>query len=206
MKTRSKRLLAAVAALTVTSLLAYQSYALSRIGPARPAIIAAIDLERIYGQLDERTSLDAELQQMVTNLENQRDTLETRVKDLQDELGEGVLTPGTDQYKSLETEYIQASLDLRVLVDFAALRVDERKAKVLSDLYAKIKLEAAALAKANGYDMVLVDDSLAAMQQGNEQDITRQISARRMLYMSPEIDITDELIASMNASYGAGAP
>jgi hypothetical protein len=56
------------------------------------------------------------------------------------------------------------------------------------------------MATSNGYDLVLVNDSLAEIPPGTEEELNRQISARRILFANPRIDLTDELIAYMNAA------
>jgi hypothetical protein len=60
------------------------------------------------------------------------------------------------------------------------------------------------MAEQNQYDIVFVDDSIAALPENTtESEMMRQISARRMLYSSPRIDITDFMIAQMNAEFVA---
>ncbi len=57
------------------------------------------------------------------------------------------------------------------------------------------------LAEQEGYALVVVDDSIVDFQSGTEADMMRQISARRMLYASPRVDITDALIMQMNNAF-----
>jgi hypothetical protein len=48
-----------------------------------------------------------------------------------------------------------------------------------------------------------VDDSINEIPTAGEEETNRQISARRMVYTSAAVDITEELIAHMNKSFKA---
>ena len=60
------------------------------------------------------------------------------------------------------------------------------------------------MAVESGYDIVFVDDSVVEMVTGTEVEVRRQISARRMLYANPEIDLTEELVTRMNEAFRTG--
>ena len=60
------------------------------------------------------------------------------------------------------------------------------------------------MSRANGYDIVLVDDTVAELPEDTtEAETMRQISARRMLYANPQVDISDELIVRMNQDFAS---
>ncbi|HVP74364.1 MAG TPA: hypothetical protein VMS30_11540, partial [Phycisphaerales bacterium] len=69
-----------------------------------------------------------------------------------------------------------------------------------------IRKAAEAVAMERGYKVVFVDDSIAPIPAGTSEEMTRQISARRMVYTSSDVDITDEMIKRMNASFKTAGP
>ena len=77
----------------------------------------------------------------------------------------------------------------------------------MEDAYRKIKAETANLATAQGYDIVMLDDSAGELQIDRESRLDRrtqieqQILRRQLLYANPAIDITDDLIQRMNNAF-----
>ncbi len=59
------------------------------------------------------------------------------------------------------------------------------------------------MADERGLDLILVDDSVVPIPP-DSQDILSQISSRRVLFARDQMDITNALIAEMNAAYRAG--
>ena len=54
------------------------------------------------------------------------------------------------------------------------------------------------------YDFVIVDDSVVRLPTDvSEAETMRQISARRLLYTDPRVDITRDVIEWMNRDFAA---
>jgi Skp family chaperone for outer membrane proteins len=66
-------------------------------------------------------------------------------------------------------------------------------------LFNEIIEEAAKYAKENGIDFLLTDDSKIMIQPGTDVQIVQQLALRRMIYVNEAYDITDALIAWINA-------
>ncbi len=77
---------------------------------------------------------------------------------------------------------------------------------MMKKVYTSIRAAAGQLAVERGYSVVFVDDSISPIPPGSEQEMNRQISARRMVYTSPDVDITEELISRMNAAWKNAGP
>ena len=60
------------------------------------------------------------------------------------------------------------------------------------------------LAEEDGYDIILMNDSVLEIPE-NPENIVREISNRRILFARSQMDITDQLIQRMNADYQASA-
>ena len=78
-------------------------------------------------------------------------------------------------------------------------KLDIEKAITHKRVYLAIKEAARAVGAEMGYDIIFVNDSLSGIASGTELDVRRQIEARRMLYVNQEIDLTDLIVARMNA-------
>ncbi len=192
---------AAALLLLVAALLGYQTIAAQRTA-VTPSVIATINLERVFQNLDEKGAADIKLQQIADDLEAEGRDMKQKIDLNEQDLD--LFAPGTPKYQASLEAWTLATLRYQSFIEFGRRKIDVQKALTLKNIYQSIKTATAALAEENGYDMVFVDDSIAEMQPGGEAEMTRQISARRMLYTSPRIDVTDELVTRMNKAFQRG--
>ncbi|MHC4810753.1 MAG: hypothetical protein ACYTEV_10370, partial [Planctomycetota bacterium] len=92
--------------------------------------------------------------------------------------------------------------ELRITTEMAQWKLEGLRVRTLREIYESVRVKAAELSRANGWDLVLVNDSLVEVPAvGSQAELMRQISARRVIYGDARIDVTNILIAAMN---GAG--
>jgi Skp family chaperone for outer membrane proteins len=181
--------------------MSYQTRAMRRL-TLNPAVLATVNLEQAFEGLQEKDQADAELTAMAEELKIQGDELADAIDVLQEEMD--AYAVGSEQHQKTMGRWQLMTLEYQAFVEFSRRKIDIRRALTLKRLYQSIKQATQIMAEENGYDIVFVDDSIAEIPNGNETEVRRQISARRMLYTSPQIDITDELIARMNGGINAG--
>lgn len=172
------------------------SYAVWSIGPSRPAIIASVDLEKVFNDSGLRAEAEIELDQLKQRFQEEADALRKEATRLEQDLD--LLVPGTPQYQKAEKEYKQVALDFRALVEFNKVKLGAKRAKARKDIFDQIIRAAGSFAGAHGIDYILADDSRVNLQEGSELQIVQQISLRRVVYADPAFDITDELIGWIN--------
>ena len=83
--------------------------------------------------------------------------------------------------------------------EFIQYKLDATRAEARRELFDQIIREAEKYAQENGIDFLMTDDSKLAIQQGTEVQIVQQLALRRMIYVNEAYDITDALIAWINA-------
>lgn len=162
------------------------------------AVVAVIDLEKALNGLEERVALEADFNTEVGKLQKKIDDLEKKIKDKDSNVNILPVGPerkaATEDLRRLVYEYeFEKNYSMRVL--------DERKGDLIRDIYQKIDQAAETLAKKNGYTMVLASDEKAEVKSGRYDDVRRMISLKRMLYVDPRHDITDEMVTLMNNEY-----
>ncbi|MCZ6493889.1 MAG: OmpH family outer membrane protein [Planctomycetota bacterium] len=172
------------------------SYAVWSIGPSRPAIIASVDLEKVFNDIGLRAEAEIELDQLKQRFQEEADALRKEATRLEQDLD--LLVRGTPQYQKAEKEYKQVALDFRALVEFNKAKLGARRAEARKDIFDQIVRAAGSFAGAHGIDYILADDSRVNLQEGSELQIVQQISLRRVVYADPAFDITDELIGWIN--------
>ncbi len=188
-------LLAPIALLV--GVIAAQSYALGRMAP-RPTVVATVDLERIFEQSTLRGQEDARRAAIADELQLEIDRQATAIDTLNEEIE--VLAPGTEKHQDKLEQLQVATVDYQATVEFSRRKLDIEKALTIRRVYYAIKETAKILGEEMGYDIIFVNDSLAGLVNGTEVEVRRQVESRRMLYGNPEIDVTDEMIARMNAA------
>ena len=85
--------------------------------------------------------------------------------------------------------------------------LEVEKAILLQDLYKSMRAAIEALAKAEGYDLVLIDDGSDELpfdresQSAPQLQVLQQIATRKILYRNQALDITLDLAERMNNAW-----
>jgi Skp family chaperone for outer membrane proteins len=112
--------------------------------------------------------------------------------------------PESSQVKELYAEYLrlknQAELEERIAMQL--YNMDVKDSTVAT--YRKINEAAAKVAQANGWDIVLLDTREIAIDDPRDPDprsLPNRISRRGILFASPRVDITGDVIIYMNNEF-----
>jgi Skp family chaperone for outer membrane proteins len=170
--------------------------------PAPPSpIIAIVDLPKVLDGLKEREARDKELETAKNALQAKADelkkTLDAERQKLENLADTASKIPAAKAYRE---KVLRADFDL----DYGKSLLAEQQATGLRELFEKISLATAEVAKARGYHLVLSSDQSVPVR-GNTEEVSRTISLKRFLYVDPSMDITAELVQYMNNQFEAGA-
>lgn len=172
------------------------AYALLSMAPTRPAVIAFVDLQKVFNDSDKRAEAQAELEALGQELDDKVEALRQEIKTLQANID--LLVPGTPKYKEAEKKLVAAAADHRAWIEFKAAKLDAKTAQRRTQVYDEIVLAATDFAEQHNIDFILTDDSILELRPGSDVQVVQQMSLRRVVYANPEFDITDELIAWIN--------
>jgi Skp family chaperone for outer membrane proteins len=198
----SKPSFASVLLVFVGMLLAYQTWAnRPPIGPTKPTIIATFDLERTFNDIEQKKASFDELAKLGQDLEAKRLEAAKKIQEMDADLKDHV--PGSQRYREILDQLSAAAREHRATTEFYKVKLDVERARAIKRIYLDIRKAVEEIAKENGYGVVFVDDSITEIPDSAEEEMRRQISARRMAYTSDELDITDALIERMNAAFKA---
>jgi Skp family chaperone for outer membrane proteins len=171
------------------ALLGYQVAANRPVAASGP--VATFDLERLFNALLEKQAAFEELPRIARDLEARGEEQRKQLEHVR----------GSAKYKELEDRLEAATHNYRAYVEFSRVKLESERGRRLKNTYLSIRRGVREFANANGYALVLVDDSVAEIPPGTLEDLNRQISARRVMYSG--VDITDALTAYMNDAYVA---
>lgn len=171
------------------------------MAPNGPTTVAVIDLERAVAGLSQWQVARQEVERLGETLEAQLQEQKAVVDAAEADLD--AYAPGTAEYEAAQERFSQRVIEYEALGEFFRRKIAVERARRLRDVYSQIKVSLQTLSVERGYDIVLVDDSKVPLPDENVgmQEITLQISARRILYSADEVDITDELITRMNNDF-----
>ena len=172
------------------------AYALLSMAPTRPALIAFVDLQKVFNDCDKRAEAQAELEALEQQMDDREKVLLQGIWTLQADLE--LLVRGTPKYDETQDTLLAAAADLRALIEFKAAKLDAKTAERRTQVYDEIVLAATEFAEQHNIDFILTDDSIVELRPGPDVQVVQQMSLRRVVYANPEFDITDELIAWIN--------
>ncbi|MGP1308982.1 MAG: OmpH family outer membrane protein [Phycisphaerales bacterium] len=195
--------LAACLACVVLTAFAFRAGA-SAMQSAKPISLGVINIEKVINSLDELDDQQGRLDSLVTSRRKTVDEMSKQLEKLQGELE--LIPEGNPQRIAKGREIQELSIKLRLESEVAVAIIDAQKGEIYAELFRKISDASKRFAERNGYDMVLSSDAIAQTpQQGTEAQIKSFIVSRRVIFASPGIDVTDQLITMMNNEYKAGA-
>lgn len=176
------------------------------IGPAQgmwqnkklgPPVIATLDLERVFNEINRRNVAEAALAQELEGYRGQAEDLKAQAERQKTDLE--LLVPGTEKYEKAEKEWVTTVLNYKAMVAFIQAKLDAVRAGARREIYDAITTAAAEFAKANGIDFIITNDSGLELQEGKDIQIVQQLALRRVVFASAAFDVTDDLITWMNA-------
>lgn len=172
---------------------------------AKPTAVHYIDLGRLLDGLDERTDLEKDLQTRIEDRRGQLTEISDKLQKARDNIT--IEKRGTETYREKVRELLELEAQAKVRQEALQTIISVEKGTLLVDLFQKISKSAEDLAKREGYDSILIDDSDGEFPpQPSEQQALNLILNRRVLYADARIDVTDNLRTQMNNAYRAGRP
>ena len=190
--------MAVVLAVVASSLVGWEALA-GRLAPS-PTVVSTVDLPRVLDSLAEwQAEVDrsqAAAEQFQQDLRQRSEELEALDADLE------VFVVGTPKHTEAQRLVKKASIDLRAFMGLADMQETRTKQRAMLRIYNHIRDASAELADRDGYGLVIMDDSAIPIPE-DSRDVLGDISARRVLYASSTLDITQMLIDYMNTQWRA---
>jgi len=172
----------------------------------RPLRIGAVDIVRVFDELEEKIDMNADLRQLEEKRSARLRQLNDRVRELQEKAK--LLRPDSEEAKNNEKLLEEASRQFRSYRDASEDHIYKKLYDFTLGIYKKIRDEVQAYAREAGYDIVLrtrntevgdLDQTLRPRTRYLE--LNRRIDAQGVLFHNPALDFTDVIIKRLNAKY-----
>ena len=181
--------------------------ALAQRGAAiSPPIIATVRIEPLFDGLHQRAEAKTVISALEEKLIAKQGGRQEIINELEIELEDVV---AANRREELTDKIALERMKLQFWFQQARMELEVEKALRLQELYKSVKEAIADLAEAEGYDIVMLNDASDELPFDRESrmpaqlQILQQIAGRKLLYLSPATDVTDDLIVRMNNAYRA---
>lgn len=170
---------------------------------ARPACIALVNVSRAFQSHPRKKKLEetlqADLDAANAAMESKKSEIRKEAQDL-----EARYSPGTPEYqqglKRIRAKEWEAEFDGKAAVEL----LKRKEVTALAEAYREIAAEAERIAKEKGFSAVanFDDEPIQVEDKATGQilrtsDLVLQIRLRTVLWASPEVDLTKEVIAAL---------
>ena len=145
-------------------------------------------------------------------MEGDRKTLEAtemtkrqELKDLQAQ--RDTLKPDSPQYAKINQDLVQKSIEFEVWGRIQQAEIQRQQKNQMKSLFEKITTATAEVATQRGIDLVIAEqrpDFPDNLDQLNVDQLRVLINQRNVLFNSAAADLSNEIIAAMDAKYKAG--
>jgi len=171
---------------------------------ARPAKVGVVDLTRVFESSDRAKELNQEAVEMMRQYSARLNSSKERVRELSSSAAEFAM--GTPQRQEQEKKLEEAVKTARLLQQEAYSKENSARVRNTMAVYQDVNVAAEAVARKRGLDLVLRQRSLPRHTEEEMENmpinaLILEISQRTALYQSPEMDVTDDVIAELNAAY-----
>jgi Skp family chaperone for outer membrane proteins len=165
--------------------------------------VATVDLAQVFERAEANTPWEIQLNTLADRLNSEA---ASRTEAITKELtrAEGLVESSPDEAQRSRDSVALMKLELEEWGGLKQLEMDRERALMWRSMYDSVREQVVALAKADGWDIVLVNDSLGDiklsedMNVSREQQVITQILNRRMLYADDLTNITEQLIVRIN--------
>jgi Skp family chaperone for outer membrane proteins len=176
-----------------------------RNAPA-PTAIAVLDVERVRSGLEEWKSIEGRLTEMGDRFQKEIDGIRNRMEQVARQIEETqAVNPDAARLRELRSDFFRLQQQHEIERKIANETLDFAIGEAFVEIYKKIDQAAGAVARANGWDLVLFDSRMLdierAAQIGGAGEVRARIHRRHIMYAAPRVDISDDVVLHMNNQF-----
>lgn len=167
--------------------------------------VAVVDPTRVFNEMQETKDLRAQLESERQRLAATSKEKEQEIQNLQNQ--RKAARPDSPQIEELNKQIMQKAVDYEVWGKYAKMDAERVQKRQMRTLFGKIEAAAGDVAKQQGIDLVITDQSpdLPESLEGiTIEQLRGVLNSRHVLYASDAADITSAVIALLDARYKSG--
>lgn len=168
--------------------------------------IAVANPSRIFQAMRETQDLKETMKQDLVRLKGEEEERKAKVVKLQGQRNE--LKPETPQWDDANDALLKAAIDLDTWGKTSKARAERNQKRQMKHLFEQIEAAVTEVAERDGFDLVVADQRPELPQNLDEVNFDQLrglINSRNVLYASAKADISDRVIALLDAKYKGAA-
>jgi Skp family chaperone for outer membrane proteins len=168
---------------------------------ADPTPVAVVNVARVLEQIDEKSEWEIKIEALKGSIQQEGIG---RQQAMERRLAESEAASSPEERQGIRDEVALMQLRLEQWANMKAIEVDREQSLMWRSIYRNLRREAERVAEAEGFALVLVDDSAGEIrtQSGTQvplqTQVLQQITNRRILFAANTTDISDQVIVRMN--------
>ena len=167
--------------------------------------VAMVSPSRIFKAMRETKDLGESMESEGIRLRAEEDERRAKIKRLQDIRND--LKPESAQWDEAQENLLKAAIDLDTWGKLTKAKAERNQKRQMKHLFDQIERAVAEVAERDGYDLVLADQrpKLDNLDEINFNQLQALLTSRNVLYASAKADISDQVIALLDAKYKGAA-
>lgn len=195
---RSVQMLA-VALIAGVTVAAFNTQSTDAQNAKKPAVIAVVDVQKVFANLKERDAVEADITQQTEALQKEATERAQKIKELEADLP--LLAKDSKAWKETRENLERMAIEFKAWQEFKKRSLEREKVIRIQELYQKAIDQIGKVAERDGYDLVLFKDQTEAPSTSNQQQIAAIIQNRKLLYAAERMDITDQITQVLNNQF-----
>lgn len=167
--------------------------------------VCIVNPARVFNEIQETRDLKAKMENELKSLDLQRNEKQAKIRDAQ--TARDVLKPDSPQYEQKNRELMQMAIEFDTWAKMTQNDINRVQKQQMKAIFDKITNAVGTVATAKGIDLVIAEmrpEMPESLDQIDVNQLRLLINQRNILYNSSVVDISSDVIATMDAEYKAG--
>jgi Skp family chaperone for outer membrane proteins len=160
--------------------------------------VGVVDLVKVFNDFEQTKVLNAEIDKYKTKLGEEKaqreEKIDTEKKTLQ------TFAPDSADYQRRVREVKRMMIEYRAWLESEQQNLTDEHRRWIERTYDMVTQTTAAVAQAHGIEVVITKEDLDR-SVSDTTVLLKQILNRKVLYSSPDLDITDEVMKNLNDAF-----
>lgn len=167
--------------------------------------VAVVTVGRVSEKYVRTADLEAQFDAVRRKLNQERDSMKEKIEKANRSLQEE-LKPGTDEFRARRKQVALMEAELQWFVESEGQKMEKGLAESLRSIFDDIHAAVREVAQEKGVEIVLASDQLPAETPDSPTQVRQHILLQKVLFWTPSLDLTEDVITKLNARYKAAAP
>ena len=160
--------------------------------------IGVVDIGGVFEKYQKRLDLDQKLKEQEKEFQDEINKKRKELIDLDEETQ--LLDLGSESRGNNENLLERKTVELEGYAKFAERQLLKKYKDFFENIYQEVVLEVEKIGKRNNFDLIIKKEE-PELKSGQISDLQFKIGIRTVLYHSESVNITLDVIESLNASY-----